>query len=476
MKALSRAFLLVLSVALILVFFSCSGKDDGKGKKFIYEKNEDSVTITGYSGIEEEVSVPKKIEGLPVTEIAENAFNGMVNLKKITLPDTVTKIDYAFVNCADLISVDIGNGIISMNGAFKDCINLEEVVGGESAVELSEAFMNCTALREASIPSSAVNCNSTFKGCSSLTSVMISEGITSLPFTFYGCSSLMTVTVPSSVSSLLSTFEDCISLVTVNGIENVKSIESAFKNCSSLTKLTLGSSVTTLKDAFINCSSLQNITDLPTEVVEYSASFTGCSSLSEIIIPKITAENGASGYSFIDDIKGCTWLTKITVNTSFLSTAEFCRTFSGCSSLKEVILTEENAREFLRVSSTYTDSLYEGTNSSVTKAVSNCKKNNKVRVVDDYGYISGTSYTHIYGGDVDFFDHEEIASSTDVIGFEPFNKTYYWCGYPKGTNYKKQAVALQRDFSFFLRVTGKNDGSLPQSVTVNGMNCVIINE
>jgi hypothetical protein len=72
---------------------------------------------------------------------------------------------------------------------------------------------------------------------------------------------------------------------------------------------------------------------------------------------------------------------------------------------------------------------------------------------------------------VAIFDPDDTAAETDTATFTPFTKSYYWCGYPDGGDRKEETVGIERIYAFSLRVTGKNDGSLPQSLTVNGMPC-----
>ncbi len=466
--------LLLFSVLTVLLA-SCGGDSKDKHTDFIYEIVDNSITITGYSGLEKEISIPEKIKGLPVTTVAENAFKGMINLEKVTLPDSVTTIDYAFTECPQLTSVTLGSGIINMNGAFKDCKKLVTVTGGENARELAEAYLGCVSLLEAVIPSTATNCISTFKNCSSLVSVTINEGITELPYTFSGCTSLKEISIPSTVKTAMHAFKDCSSLATVNGAEHLTSLDNTFNGCASLSSLTLGNDVKTLSGAFIGCSSLTLIANLPSEVEAYSPSFTGCTGLSDIVIPKMP-ENDLTNYIFLSDIEGCDSVKNVTVNSSITFTAEFCKTFSGCSFLESITVPDDVALAFLRVDSMYNDSIFTGTDSKVSSAVSKSKRATNIRITEDFGFIEGNSYTHIYGGDVDAFDPESIESEASVIGFESFTKSYYWCGYLEGTDRRSQTVAIEREYSFYLRVTGENDGTLPSSVSVNGMHCIIEGE
>lgn len=470
MKRYCRFLLLLLMTASMLFSMSCGG---GKKKTdLIYEITDGYATVIGYSGIDSEITIPRKLGGKAVKVIAENAFRGVLGLKKVTIPDCVTSIDYAFTECPDLALVELGDGIKTMNGAFKDCPKLETVIGGRKATELSEAFMNCVSLTNGYIPKSATACTSTFRGCKALTNVKIEEGITALPFTFEGCTSLKEIMLPSTVTEAVHTFENCTSLLSVTGCRSFTVLENTFASCTSLPHVALGDNVKVLKGAFLNCSSLMFLENPPSEVESYSPSFTGCVSLTEMVIPKMT-EGESATYDLATDVKGCAKLEKVTVNTPFFVTGEFCTTFAGCSSIKEVNIPKEAAEQLLRVDAMYEDRLFTGKNSNVTSAVNKYKKQSNVRITVSFGYVGETGYTHIYGGDVNFFDYEEVAKKQSVTDFESFTQTYYWCGYPNGTNRKNTTVALEREYTFYLRVTGGNDGNLPSKVTVNGMVCVI---
>jgi hypothetical protein len=125
----------------------------------------------------------------------------------------------------------------------------------------------------------------------------------------------------------------------------------------------------------------------------------------------------------------------------------------------------------MKVESFYVDQPYEGNDSAVKSAYDYAVKTTYVRITDDYGNIDGVSYTHVQGTDVGLFDAEQIERQTEILGFEDFTKSAYWCGYPKGSNRKANAIAIERIYTFYLRVSGKNDGSLAPEITVNGVRC-----
>ncbi len=470
MKKSCRFFVLILLVFSMLCSASCGSEE--KKTDFIYEITGDYATVIGYSGVENEIEIPRTLGGKTVKKIAENAFRGMIGLKKVTIPDTVAEIDYAFIECPDLVSVNIGSGVLTMNGAFKDCPKLETVYGGKNATELTEAFINCVSLSTGYIPATATACSSAFRGCTAMKTAKIEEGITSLPSTFEGCSALTEVTLPLSVTEASSTFENCSALTKVNGCTSLTVLNNTFSGCSSLVQISLGENVKILSGAFINCSALTAVDNLPTEVESYSPSFSGCTSLAQIIIPKMP-DDEAKIYDLASDVKGLTALRKVTVLSPSLVTGEFCTVFEGCSSISEVIIPDETAKEFLRVNATYSDSIYKGSASKVTNAVKKSKQASSVIVSKSFGVIDGKKYTHISGGDVDFFTYDKIAEAQDVLNFKPFTKSYYWCGYPDQTNRKTNTVGIERTYSFYLRVSGINTGTLPATVAINGVKCII---
>ena len=109
---------------------------------------ENTVTITGYTGANTEVSIPSEIEGLPVTSVGIRAFMGS-DLTRIVIPDSVTEISSgAFNGCVSLSEVKIPNSVTTIGGyAFSLCKSLEEVVIPASVTLIDEeAFRGCESL------------------------------------------------------------------------------------------------------------------------------------------------------------------------------------------------------------------------------------------------------------------------------------------------------------------------------------------
>ena len=73
---------------------------------FYYTTENGEVTVTGKSDSVVNLTIPKTINGCPVTKIGENAFYNDTSLKNITLPHTVTYLgDYAFKGCSNLYTL-----------------------------------------------------------------------------------------------------------------------------------------------------------------------------------------------------------------------------------------------------------------------------------------------------------------------------------------------------------------------------------
>ena len=58
-----------------------------------YTIADESITITGYFGKDEEVTIPASIAGIPVNTVAKGAFADSSYVKTVNLPDTITTVE-----------------------------------------------------------------------------------------------------------------------------------------------------------------------------------------------------------------------------------------------------------------------------------------------------------------------------------------------------------------------------------------------
>lgn len=94
----------------------------------VYEIKSDEVTVTGYTGINPEVTIPDMIEGCKVTEIGTTAFADK-KITKVILPSGLKKIGVSAFAESYIEEIDIPNGCLEIKpAAFKACTKLKKVV------------------------------------------------------------------------------------------------------------------------------------------------------------------------------------------------------------------------------------------------------------------------------------------------------------------------------------------------------------
>ena len=187
--------------------FAKEAQEENKTKTmngFEYQINEDKktqktyVVICKYTGNEKNITIPKSIEGIPVTAIGMSAFSGSKTLESLVIPNNIKTLGWwAFSNCTKLKNLKLSGSV-------------------------SEIGMDC------------------FSGCTSLTSVTIPNGVKSLaPGAFMHCTKLNTVKLPKTLTSIYMP---------------------AFAGCTSLKSITIPSKVSMIDyGAFMKCKNLKNI-------------------------------------------------------------------------------------------------------------------------------------------------------------------------------------------------------------------------
>ncbi|MBR6186493.1 MAG: leucine-rich repeat protein [Clostridia bacterium] len=196
-----------------------------------------------------------------VTGIAEGAFYDCKNLKSVSLPDTIGRIDpRAFQDCESLtgLAIPAGVGYIG-EGAFSGCRQMTSV---NLPDKLTWIYTE------------------TFKDCANLESIVIPDGVTTIErYAFDGCG-IKSVKFPAGLQNNINegAFIRCRRLQSVEIPEGIKYIaNAAFAGCINLTNVTIPGSVTTIgQEAFTYCNKLESVT-IPEGVTRIGfKAFFGC--------------------------------------------------------------------------------------------------------------------------------------------------------------------------------------------------------
>ena len=150
---------------------------------FIYDKYENStVRITGMENVPLLLTIPDEIDGMPVVELADSAFEGNEMLLYLKLPSGNVKLGKrVFSDCTSLVTADLSDSVSSIPlGAFENCKNLAMVEGVSSVTDIADqAFAGCTALSSIKIPETLSTIGvEAFRGCTSLSDILLPETMT----------------------------------------------------------------------------------------------------------------------------------------------------------------------------------------------------------------------------------------------------------------------------------------------------------
>ncbi|KAK8870628.1 hypothetical protein M9Y10_008515 [Tritrichomonas musculus] len=324
----------------------------------------------------EQISIPSSVES-----IGGYAFYECYNLKKVTIPSSIFSIEECtFYGCRYLRQISIPSSItIIGKNAFSKCLSLKTISIPSSVTFIDHsAFSECISLKQISMPTIINSIQShTFYECISLTEVTIPSSVTSIEdYSFYKCTSLAEITIPSSVKSIGEfAFYECKNLIHISIPFTISKVgKKAFDKCEKsnilfvnernsdsfflydkesnhlliisqnayikselqeftdkIQQISLSQSVISIQDhGFSGCSSLTKII-IPSSVTSICVyAFNECSSLIDISIPSSVKLIG--DYAF----RGCKSIIEMTIPESvcFLG----CGVFEGCSSLKKINL------------------------------------------------------------------------------------------------------------------------------------------
>ena len=253
-----------------------------------------------------------------VTSIGDKTFEYCTDITDITMPDSITSIgDEAFYDCKSLTSIIIPDGVV--------CID-------------SKAFWYCDSLKSIIIPKSVESINDDAFG-SSFESITVISNKVSLNYYTFNCFNLKEIVINEdnpnycSVDGVLYNKEKTKLIKcprkkkSINILNTTQVIgKYAFSGCSELSNIIIPNNVTNIEEAaFSNCEGLTAI-NIPNSIKTIGfGAFDGCNKLLTIDIPNSVESIG--GRAFRD----CESLNKITIPNSVKTIGN--NAFENCSGL-----------------------------------------------------------------------------------------------------------------------------------------------
>ncbi len=357
--------------------------------QFSYTTNGGTITINGYSGTAGTLTIPVRINGLPVTSIGNSAFINVTSLTSVTIPDSVTSIqDSAFAYCVDLTSVYFegnaptadstvfsgdniatiyylsgttgwsntfgGRPAVSENSGqaqFSDTTNAGKItitgysgpdtvvipsaINGLPVTKIGDgAFSNLTSLTSITIPVSVTSIgNAAFAYCVGLTNVTIPDSVTQLGENVFFDSGLTSVAIPGNLDTIPGgAFAYCINLANVTIPYSVTNIgTNAFAYCSSLANLTIPDRVRNIgTEAFEYCGSLDNLTIPGSVHIIGESAFAYCGSLVRVTLANGVTNIGTDAFGY------CGSVASVNIPDSVTNIGSYA--FYECSNLSNVII------------------------------------------------------------------------------------------------------------------------------------------
>lgn len=329
-KASTRLILtLLLALTLVLssLLLTACTDEPTETVTVLYEERDFGIIITGYEGVlreDTELKIPELIGSEEVVAIADGAFEGKSDLRRIVIPRSVVAIG---------------------GGAFKNCKNLEYVNIPTGVTEISaELFSGCRSLKEVNMPDGITKIGeNAFKGCDAV------EHLTAhgWALSYFNLSSLRSLNIRGSLEVTKGMFADCKRLESIT-----LPFVGASADASAETHLGF---IFGAKDAAANASAipstLKKVVITGGKVIDDSA-FSGATSITTVILPTGLETVGVDAFS------GCTALSKVTIpaTVKYIGDGAFAGTaieeaaipsavsaiasgtFAGCASLKSVTL------------------------------------------------------------------------------------------------------------------------------------------
>lgn len=188
------------------------------------------------------------------------------DIQSITIPETVTTVNWSLYNCTNLTGIRLPNSIKLSLNAFFGCSSLTEFIIDEDNPlfsvkdgmlfnkDLTQLIAVPAGLDNAPLPPSvSVIGQSAFRTCTKIKNVVIPESVRTIQRNAFRESGLTEIDIPNTVQALDGwAFQECPELKTAIISDNVKEIGwNTFYMCRLLQTVYIGKNVTSIgMDAF----------------------------------------------------------------------------------------------------------------------------------------------------------------------------------------------------------------------------------
>lgn len=256
------------------------------GFEYVIE-SDNSVTITKYVGNDVDVSIPEKIEGMPVAKIGNGAFGGVLtitgaqNVVSLGMPDYRQFVTVEGASSVRSVIIPATVQVIETR-AFAGCDKLEKIVIPNSVIRIENyAFAACASLSEVELSDYLTHIGSgAFAFCKGLQYIDIPNSVEVIGYEAFRQSGLTEISLPNSVKEVGAyAFSHCFHLESVTLSSGMKTIEAfTFEKCSDLKNVQIPYGIEVIeKYAFVYCTSYEDVS-LPDSITHiYTAAFSGCS-------------------------------------------------------------------------------------------------------------------------------------------------------------------------------------------------------
>lgn len=262
-------------------------------QEFLYKivsEAKKAAIITGYTGKEEKIVIPKTIMAEPkdgngkteytVVGIGKKAFEHNKTITEVTIPNTVTEVQYAsFGDCGNLKNV-----------IFEENSQLKTI--GESAFQYNislEGFTCPETLRTIG--------EAAFGGNTAQTYIYLNDKLETIEPRAFEYSGLRSVEIPNTVKYIKAkTFFRCSELSSVILGKNVEALEnSAYYGCTKLKKINLPDRLKSIGIATFSITGLTSIR-IPDNVTEIGGDAFACSDLESVVLSKKLESIGSCAF------------------------------------------------------------------------------------------------------------------------------------------------------------------------------------